>query len=174
MTELLPLTPDELLTTTRAVRKRLDLERPVERDVIEDCIGIALQAPSGSNRQAWQWLPVDDPDTKSRIADLYRDVFDAYQPRSASYEGDTRAARALALAEKPGQMLSTVQIGITAIGILTGTFGSATLSAIVPVSTEGDSREHLLRNLKTVPVYLLEGSQDRNIRTITGPRALSK
>src|SRR5262245_40717732 len=45
-------------------------------------------------------------------------------------------------------------------------------SAIVPVSTEGDSREHLLRNLKTVPLYLLEGSQDRNIRTITGPRAL--
>lgn len=94
MTELLPLTPDELLTTTRAVRKRLDLSRPVERDIIEECIAIALQAPSGSNRQAWQWVPVDDPNTKSQLADLYRDVFDAYQPRSAGYvEGDTRADR---------------------------------------------------------------------------------
>ena len=72
MTELLPLTPDELLTTTRAVRKRLDLKRPVARDVIEECIEIALQAPSGSNRQAWQWIPVDDADTKVRIAELNR------------------------------------------------------------------------------------------------------
>ena len=94
MTELLPLTPDELLTTTRAVRKRLDLERPVPRDVVEECIEIALQAPSGSNRQAWQWIPVDDAPTKARIAELYREVFDSYQPRSSGYvEGDTRAER---------------------------------------------------------------------------------
>jgi nitroreductase len=94
VTQLLPLTPDELLTTTRAVRKRLDLSRIVERDIVEECIAIALQAPSGSNRQAWQWVPVDDPPTKSRLADLYREVFDAYQPRSAGYvEGDTRADR---------------------------------------------------------------------------------
>ena len=94
MTELLPLNPDELLTTTRAVRKRLDLTRPVERSLIEECIEIALQAPSGSNRQAWQWVPVDDPDTKAGIAELYREVFDSYQPRSSGYvEGDTRAER---------------------------------------------------------------------------------
>jgi nitroreductase len=98
VTELLPLTPDELLTTTRAVRKRLDLERPVGRDVIEECIEIALQAPSGSNRQAWQWVPVDDPDTKVRVAELYREVFDAYEPRSSGYaEGDTRAERRAAV-----------------------------------------------------------------------------
>ena len=88
------LTPDELLTTTRAVRKRLDLSRPVERDLIEECIAIGLQAPSGSNRQAWQWVPVDAPETKARLADLYREVFDSYEPRSAGYvEGDTRADR---------------------------------------------------------------------------------
>ena len=76
------------------MRKRLDLERPVPRDVIEECIEIALQAPSGSNRQAWQWIPVDDPDTKAGIAELYRAVFDSYQPRSSGYvEGDTRAER---------------------------------------------------------------------------------
>lgn len=47
-------------------------------------------------------------------------------------------------------------------------------SAIVPVSTEGDSREHLLRNLKSVPTYVLEGSQDRNIRGVGGPRSLQQ
>jgi nitroreductase len=98
VTELLPLTPDELLTTTRAVRKRLDLERPVEREVIEECIEIALQAPSGSNRQAWQWVPVDDADTKVRVAELYREVSDSYEPRSGGYaEGDTRAERRAAV-----------------------------------------------------------------------------
>lgn len=98
MTNLLPLDPDELLTTTRAVRKRLDLERPVERDVVEECVTIALQAPSGSNRQAWQWVPVDDAGTKERIAELYRSVFDEYQPRSSGYaEGDTRADRRAAV-----------------------------------------------------------------------------
>jgi nitroreductase len=98
VTELLPLTPDELLTTTRAVRKRLDLERPVGREVVEECIEIALQAPSGSNRQAWQWVPVDDPDTKQRVAELYREVFDSYAPRSGGYaEGDTRAERRAAV-----------------------------------------------------------------------------
>ena len=52
--ELLPLTPDDLLTTTRAVRRRLDLERPVEREVVDECLRIALQAPNGSNRQPWR------------------------------------------------------------------------------------------------------------------------
>ena len=94
MTELLPLTPDELLTTTRAVRKRLDLSRPVERALIEECIEIALQAPSGSNRQAWQWIPVDDPATKTAIAEQYRAVFDSFESRSGGYAaGDTRAER---------------------------------------------------------------------------------
>jgi nitroreductase len=98
LTELLPLTPDELLTTTRAVRKRLDLERPVSRELIEECIEIALQAPSGSNRQAWQWMPVDDADTKVRIAELYREVFDSYQSRSSGYaEDDTRVERKAAV-----------------------------------------------------------------------------
>ena len=64
MAALLPLNPDELLTTTRAVRKRLDLTRPVDRWLVEECIEIAVQAPSGSNRQAWQWVLVDDPAKK--------------------------------------------------------------------------------------------------------------
>ena len=68
----LPLTPDELLTTTRAVRKRLDLSRPVERAVIEDRIRIAQQAPTGSLTQTWSFVVVTDPATRQALADLYR------------------------------------------------------------------------------------------------------
>lgn len=66
------LNPDELLTTTRTVRKRLDLTRPVPLELIKECLEIALQAPSGSNRQSWQWIVVTDPDQRRRIGDVYR------------------------------------------------------------------------------------------------------
>lgn len=62
MSRLLPLTLDELLTTTRSVRKRLDLTRSVEREVIEECLAIALQAPTPSNMQNWHFLMVTDRD----------------------------------------------------------------------------------------------------------------
>jgi nitroreductase len=71
------LTPDELLTTTRSVRRRLDLDRPVERDVLADCLELALQAPSGSNRQAWHWVFVTDPALKEALTGLYRECFAA-------------------------------------------------------------------------------------------------
>ena len=70
---------DHLLTTTRSVRKRLDFTRPVARDVVLECLDIALQAPSGGNRQPWRWLIVDDPDTRAQIAELYRKSHDPYQ-----------------------------------------------------------------------------------------------
>ena len=63
---------DRLLSTTRAVRKRLDFERPVDREVLLECVRLAVQAPTGSNAQGWRWLFVDDPDTKHAIAELYR------------------------------------------------------------------------------------------------------
>ncbi|MDA4111505.1 MAG: nitroreductase family protein [Thaumarchaeota archaeon] len=68
----LNLTSDELLMTTRAVRKRLDLTRPVEKKVIEECIEIALQAPSGSNAQRWHFVVVTDAKLKDEIGKLYR------------------------------------------------------------------------------------------------------
>jgi nitroreductase len=71
----LDLTPDQLLTTTRAVRKRLDLERPVEREVLLDCVELAVQAPSGSNTQRWHWLFVDDPAKKKALAEIYNSVW---------------------------------------------------------------------------------------------------
>ncbi len=72
----LDLTNDELLTTTRSVRKRLDCERPVERSVIEDCVQIAMQAPSGANSQGWQWVFVEEPELKEQLAVIYRKQFD--------------------------------------------------------------------------------------------------
>src|SRR6476661_9831162 len=69
---LLPLSPDELLTTTRAVRKRLDLTRPVERSVIEECLRIAQQAPSASNSQHWHFIVVTDPAKKAALGELYQ------------------------------------------------------------------------------------------------------
>jgi nitroreductase len=69
---------DKLLTTTRSVRKRLDLDRPVPREVVLECLDIALQAPSGGNSQPWRWLIVDDPDKKKGIAELYQRSHDPY------------------------------------------------------------------------------------------------
>jgi nitroreductase len=66
------LSPDELLTTTRAVRKRLDLERPVEKEIIEQCISIAQQAPTGGNRQGWHFVVVTDASLRRELGVLYR------------------------------------------------------------------------------------------------------
>jgi nitroreductase len=96
MADLLPLTPDELLTTTRSVRKRLDLARPVPREVITECLEIAVQAPTGSNRQAWQFVVVTDPALRRGLAELYGEVFDAYlatAPMGGYDAEDTRARR---------------------------------------------------------------------------------
>jgi len=70
----LPLSPDELLTTTRTVRKRLDLTRPVPLDLVRECLEVALQAPSGSNQQGWQWVVVVDETQRRAVGDIYRDV----------------------------------------------------------------------------------------------------
>jgi len=82
---VLPLSADEVLTTTRSVRKRLDLDRPVERSVIEECLRIAQQAPSASNRQHWHFVVVTDAAKRKALGDLYL---------KARLEGQaTRAAR---------------------------------------------------------------------------------
>lgn len=69
---------DKLLTTTRAVRKRLDFDRPVPDELIKDCLEIAIQAPTGSNAQGWQFLVITDPDKKRQIGELYRKSFYIY------------------------------------------------------------------------------------------------
>ncbi|GMU80061.1 MAG: oxidoreductase [Acidimicrobiia bacterium] len=67
-------TVDRLLTTTKAVRNRLDLTRPVPQDLIRECIRLACHAPNASNAQEWHWVVLDDPARKARVAEVYRDV----------------------------------------------------------------------------------------------------
>lgn len=87
---------DELLATTRAVRKRLDLNRPVPRSVIEQCLELAVQAPTGSNSQSWRWVVVDDADKRRALADIYRKGADAYLSQAgaaAAERGDKQTQR---------------------------------------------------------------------------------
>ncbi|MEY2403205.1 MAG: hypothetical protein QOD38_756 [Acidimicrobiaceae bacterium] len=79
MAATLNLSPDELLTTTRAVRKRLDFDRPVPLEVVRECIEIATQAPSGSNQQGWHWVVVTDEMKRKALGDIYRRAFDIYK-----------------------------------------------------------------------------------------------
>jgi nitroreductase len=85
MTDVLPLTPDEVLSTTRAVRKRLDLSRPVPDDVIRDCVRLAMQAPAGSNIPRTRFVVVRDPETRRGLAALYRAVYTELYTNSPSY-----------------------------------------------------------------------------------------
>jgi nitroreductase len=81
---LLDLTVDEVLTTTRAVRKRLDLERPVEIAVIKECIEIALQAPTGGNTQGWHFVVVTDSARRAALAEIYRKAWQVYKKSPGS------------------------------------------------------------------------------------------
>ena len=85
MPERINLTNDELLTTTRSVRKRLDFTRPVEREVIEECLAIAQQAPTGSNWQNWHFLVVTDPGKRPALADIYRRGVEIYLTLPIAY-----------------------------------------------------------------------------------------
>jgi len=84
---------DELLTTTRAVRKRLDLTRPVPRDVILECIRLAMQAPTASNAQDWRWLVITDADKRAAIAEIYRGIGAEYLAHSAATSTDPQTRR---------------------------------------------------------------------------------
>lgn len=122
MSELLPLNPDELLTTTRSVRKRLDLTRPVPTEVIKEALEVALQAPTGSNSQTWHWIVVTDPEKKRQIADLYRKAFEPYievQNAAAEKRGDETGKRVASSAayladvlhEVPAMVIGTIFVG---------------------------------------------------------------
>ncbi len=75
---VLPLSPDEVLSTTRAVRRRLDLERPVEREVLEECLRLAQQAPAAGYRENWHFVVVTDPEKRAALAELWRRFGERY------------------------------------------------------------------------------------------------
>ena len=78
MPPLLDLSPDDLLSTTRAVRRRLDLDRPVEPELIRECVEMAAQAPTGSNAQGWHFVVVTDADKREKLAEMYREGFQIF------------------------------------------------------------------------------------------------
>ncbi len=95
----LDLSADDVLSTTRAVRKRLDFDRPVEDEVLRECLELAVQAPSGSNAQGWHFVLVTDDDKKRALGELYRQAFDIYEGleginAATVYQGDDEARQA--------------------------------------------------------------------------------
>lgn len=95
----LELTPDELLSTTRAVRRRLDLTRPVEREVLEECLRLAQQAPTASYRQHWHFVVVTDAEKRAALGELWSGVARRYLGARRSAEASGSAARLLASVE---------------------------------------------------------------------------
>ncbi len=87
---------DALLSTTRAVRKRLDFDRDVPDDVLLECLQLAVQAPTGSNRQGWRWMVVRDPAKKEALAEIYRSAGGDYlASAAASAEPGTQTGRVM-------------------------------------------------------------------------------
>jgi nitroreductase len=136
----LPLTPDELLTTTRSVRKRLDFTRPVPDALVRECLEIALQAPSGSNRQGWHWIVVTDPAKRAGLGDLYRRAVDSYLKSSGSAAklfrddatrapvqeriGESVAYLGEHMGEAPVLVVPCLKVGSLAAGNQAGLWGS--------------------------------------------------
>ena len=87
---LLPLDSDQLLTTTRAVRKRLDFTRPVEDDLIRECVAAAMQSPSGSNNMSMQFVIVRDSATRAAIGEVYKQCFAQYKTWDGVYVGSIK------------------------------------------------------------------------------------
>jgi nitroreductase len=84
---MLDLTPDQLLSTTRAVRKRLDFERPVPDDLVRECVAAALQAPSGSNNLTMQFVVVRDEEKRRAVGEVYRQCYEIYKGLDGVYVG---------------------------------------------------------------------------------------
>ena len=94
---------DALLSTTRAVRRRLDLERPVEREVILDCIRLSQQAPTASNSQGWRWVIVTEPGLRKSLAELYRKIaITALRPGAAVISPRATARPSASTTPPPG------------------------------------------------------------------------
>lgn len=105
-------TVDWLLSTTRAVRKRLDVTRPVEREVVLECLQLAMQAPTASNSQNWRWLVVTDAEKRAAIAEIYRRCAGDYLTRAAETESDPQTRRVYRSADALTGILADVPVHV--------------------------------------------------------------
>ena len=133
---------DHVLRTTRSVRLRLDFDKPIDPAVIEECLDIALQAPTASNSQQWQWVVITEPDKVAAVADIYRKSFEVLAARSPDerpvYGADdsrtlqsekvTRSATYLAaeMHRCPALLLACINGRVEELGAMTqaGVYGS--------------------------------------------------
>lgn len=101
---------DWLLSTTRAVRKRLDLDRPVEPEIIRECLRLAVQAPTGSNTQGWRWVVVSDPAKRAKLGEFYRSGGAAYAKSQSSRAVPARPAhgQAARVRDSAGYLLEVI------------------------------------------------------------------
>ncbi len=106
-------TVDHLLTTTRSVRKRLDFSRPIDLGVLERCIEIAYQAPTGSNAQGWHMLVVTDADKRAALAKFYKQAFTMYRGMAESapqvQAGDPRRDQTLRIIDSAEYLTEHLQ-----------------------------------------------------------------
>jgi nitroreductase len=103
MSDVLNLTVDEVLSTTRAVRKRLDFERPVDPAILRTCLQLAQQAPNGNDQEEWRFVVVTDPELRQAVAEVYREGWanydgDGHEPQTMSEEDQDRFNRSFASA----------------------------------------------------------------------------
>lgn len=123
---------DRLLATTRAVRKRLDFERPVEREVILDCIRLSQQAPTGSNQQSWRWLIVTEPETKQALGEWYRKGGGAYLAAARGSFGDETPAQLRRVIDSAAYLAENIERApVLAIPCIKGRPGDGAPTAIV-------------------------------------------
>jgi len=99
---LLDLSPDELLSTTRSVRKRLDFSREVEPELIQECLELAVQAPTGGNSQNWHFVVVTDAQQRQALGDIYRKGFEIYREQYI-------ARSAAAVSKLPAERQETIR-----------------------------------------------------------------
>ena len=119
---------DALLSTTRAVRKRLDLDREVPDDVILECLQLAVQAPTGSNRQGWRWMVVKDAEKKAGLAELYRRAGGDYLAAAAAETpAGTQSGRVMDSANYLAQNLEKVPVMV--IPLIIGRLDEPALAA---------------------------------------------
>ncbi len=155
---------DWLLSTTRAVRKRLDLDRPVEPEVITECLRLAIQAPTGSNSQGWRWIVVTDPEKRAKIAEYYRAGGEAYLRRIASAAAVASASTAIiatattAAGAAATETPATAAAGAPSDGTEPGPAAKASPTADArdaQMARVRDSSGYLLDVIERVPVMVI-------------------